>query len=571
MLECDLPVLSSSGPAHPEEHSIAAHLPPEPAEHDGEISRYIYRRGGEAVMLVIRLMNGAEKRYYRDLTRGGQRWLSDPQFCFNLPFYNGDALIDEALKGEPVFYVETEAEADALIERGILAITFGSPSAFPRYQGHALKGREVIALGSNSDVGFQHAATIHGEYGEVASWINSCIVESPLGQTEPGYGVLDWIRDIGSAPDLNERFLQEYWLGQAPPKLKENSNPADMNTSALDCRFLVKRPYRGMAKPQQRWVVDGVLPATGTAILFGEGGVGKSFVASEIAFAIQNGRDFGGRKTLKGEVIYFAVEDGDGLMRRTLEALDRDPALEPYGIISRELDLSARSSDTDLLIEDLEKQFSDRPIRLIVIDTLQMALGDADESSANAATAIMRHCNRISERLGCLVLVVHHTGKDASRGHRGSSAFHGAATTMLKMDRSEASASVTIEKQKHGRRGLRLNLHLEAGDDDRTCRVVIDGEWAAGKSRVKNTGNSVLETELLGILKHNLVTTGSRTMSRTLLRDHAISLSCLSDKGEEAVKSQVNRAISVLCDRGTLSATRSSVTLIEGALHISEN
>ncbi len=151
-------------------------------------------------MLVIRLINGAEKRYYRDLTRGRQRWLSDPPVCFNPPFYNGDALMDEALKGEPVFYVETEAEADALIERGILAITFGSSPAFPRYQGHALKGRDVIALGSNSEVGFQHAATIHGEYGEVASWINSCIVESPLGPTEPGYGVLDWIRDMGTVP-----------------------------------------------------------------------------------------------------------------------------------------------------------------------------------------------------------------------------------------------------------------------------------------------------------------------------------------------------------------------------------
>ena len=61
-----------------------------------------------------------------------------------------------------------------------------------------------------------------------------------------------------------------------------------------------------------------------TAILFGEGGVGKSFIASEIAFAIQNGTDFGGRKTAQGDAVYFAVEDGDGLLRRTLESLDRD-------------------------------------------------------------------------------------------------------------------------------------------------------------------------------------------------------------------------------------------------------
>jgi hypothetical protein len=562
MLEFDRTVLSSQGATLPEGYPVVAQLPPEPEKHTNEISRHTYRRGGEPVMIVVRLVGGADKRYYRDLKQFGGRWLSDPPSGFVPPLYNTDALSDGAFLDEPVFYVETELEADALMKRGVLAITFGSPSAYPRFKEYGLKGRTVIALGSHSEAGNKHACDLHSEYGDLAGWIVSCTIQSPFGQTKPGYRVLDWISDMGSTPYLRDQLLRTCWPNHSVPERRDMDNPVELAPMAPEYRFRVTRPHRGMPKPKQSWVVDGILPATGTAILFGEGGVGKSFIASEIAFAIQNGTDFGGRKTAQGDAVYFAVEDGDGLLRRTLEALDRDTALQSYGILSRELDLSRTSKDTDLLIDDLTEQYSGRQIRLLVVDTLQMALGSAEESSSTDATAIMRNCNRISERLGCLVLVVHHTGKDASRGHRGSSAFHGAATTMLKMEGDETLATVTIEKQKHGPRGLQLGLHLEFNADDRTCRAIIDAEWSLGSAQDKNNAKSVVETALLSILDQHFTATRCLTMPRSEIREHIKTLSCFSGKGEEAVKSQVNRAIDSLRERGEITATRTDLTLV---------
>lgn len=545
--------------------STPAQLPPEPARHPEELSRHIYCRGGEPVMLVLRLSHDEEQRYYRDLRKGGDRWLSKKPDCFDPPHYNHDALVDEARRDEPIFYVETEIQADALIEHGILATTFGSPGAFPSYETWVLKGRDVIALGSNSEIGSQQAFNIVCQYGHITGFIASHTISSPVSKMTPaGYTILDWLRDIGPVPDLKNYFISIHY-GNAPNVPKDVESQAVSILPAPKYQFLVQKPHRGMAKPKQRWILDGVLPATGTAMLYGEGGVGKSFVASEIAFAVQNGRDFGGSATTQGEVIYFAVEDGDGLMRRTLESMERDPDLMPYGLVSRELDLSGRSRDPDLLIDDLLEQFSGGQIRLIIIDTLQMALGNAEESAATDATAIMRNCNRISERLGCLVLLIHHTGKEASRGHRGSSAFHGAATTMIKMDGNSSAAAVTIEKQKHGPRGLRLDLHLEAGDDGQACHVVVDSDWSLGWSTAKsrNAEKSVLETEILGILEENHANTGSPIMLRSQLRQLVRSLPCLAGKGEEAVKSQLNRTIDALHRRGEISPTRATVTLID--------
>jgi hypothetical protein len=548
----------------PEVHPTSAQVPPVPPKHPEELSRHPYYRNGEPVMLVLRLPQDKEERYYRDFQQGGTQWVRKKPDCFNPPHYNHDALRDETLREEPIFYVETETQADALMERGILATTFGTPGTYPSYAKWVLENRELIVLASNTETCLLQAHHVLCHYGDVTGSIVTSSMRSPDGKdTLEGYSILDWLRDIGPVENIKERLIQACYgtSGTAQPGRKKAQ---DIASPAPQYRFAVQTPYPGMAKPQQLWILDGVLPATGTAILYGEGGVGKSYLASVIAFAIQNGNRFGGRPTMQGEVVYFAVEDGDGMMRRTLETIERDPDLTPYGLISRELDLSGGSKDPDMLIEDLLQQFAGKQIRLIIIDTLQMALGEAEESAATDATAIMRNCNRISERLGCLVMLIHHSGKDASRGHRGSSAFHGAATTMLRMTGSDSSASVVIEKQKHGPRGLNLNLHLEETADDRICKVVLDGDWSSSKQigKSKNAGMTELEAAILSILEQNLEETGSSSITRTHLRDHTHSLPCLKGKGEEAIKSQVNRAVTELQKHGRVLSDRTSVTLL---------
>jgi hypothetical protein len=567
MLEISSRNLQAIRGSSPEALLAPAQTPEEPPQHPEEVSRHTYYRDGQAVMLVLRLKHDEEERYYRDLRKGGDQWLRKKPDYFNPPHYNHDALMDEELKAETIFFVETETQADALMRHGILATTFGSPGAYQSYETIVLRNRNLIALGSNTELGSLQAFNINLAYGDVTRSVSSLSISSPISRTtEIGYTILDWLRDIGPVDDVKERLLQFCYSGW-PVTLETPSSsdkqPIELIPPAPSYRFNVQTPHLGMAKPQMRWILDGILPATGTAILYGEGGVGKSFLASAIAFAIQNGKDFGGRTTMQGEVIYFAVEDGDGMMRRTLEAIERDPTLRPYGLIARELDLSSTSTDPDMLIEDLHQQFEGRQIRLIIIDTLQMALGRAEESAATDATAIMRNCNRISDRLGCLVLLIHHCGKEASRGHRGSSAFQGAATTMLKMTGSDSSASVVIEKQKHGPRGIGLNLHLEGSDDDRICTVILDGEWASSKQngKLKNTGISELEAAILSILEQHVDDTGKQKMSRADLRHHTDSLPCLLGKGEQAIKSQVNRAITELQKRGSITSDRTSITL----------
>lgn len=58
---------------------------------------------------------------------------------------------------------------------------------------------------------------------------------------------------------------------------------------------------------------------------------------------------------------------------------------------------------------------------LIIIDTLARCLGEAEENLAKDMGAFIAGCYKLKGETNTSILIVHHTGKDESRGARGSS------------------------------------------------------------------------------------------------------------------------------------------------------
>src|SRR5947209_2819298 len=56
------------------------------------------------------------------------------------------------------------------------------------------------------------------------------------------------------------------------------------------------------------WLIEGLLPASSLAVLAGGSGVGKSFIALDIACSIASGIDWHGRSVMQGDVVYVAGE-----------------------------------------------------------------------------------------------------------------------------------------------------------------------------------------------------------------------------------------------------------------------
>lgn len=227
--------------------------------------------------------------------------------------------------------------------------------------------------------------------------------------------------------------------------------------------------------PPLDWVVKGVFPTTGLAAIYGQSATGKSFLALDVAAAIAGGLPWFGHRTQMAPVIYIALEGEAGYRNRVM-AWEREhghalPATMSF--LLQPFRLNELQDVTDL------SEVAPRGA-VIFIDTLNRAAPTADENSSRDMGAILEGAKTLQAATGGLVVLIHHTGKDANKGARGHSSFFAALDGAVSVERTTSgSRSWSVAKAKDGEDGLnyafRLKRHLLGtdadGDDISSCTV----------------------------------------------------------------------------------------------------
>ncbi len=268
-------------------------------------------------------------------------------------------------------------------------------------------------------------------------------------------------------------------------------------------------PIRWDAMPvasDRRYLVKGLLDASAFSVGYGDAGCGKTFIALDIALHVALGRPWFGRKVRQGLVVYIAAEAGLSIADRlTAFAFHHDieAAGVPFYVVPDAPDLANDDGDVAALV-DLLRELPDPPV-LIIVDTLARCMGGRSEDHAEDMGAFISACDQLRTETGAHVLVVHHTGKDKSRGARGSIALRAAADTEFFIERDEATGIVTttITKQRDMVAGDTFAFKLEVveiGQDEEeevvsSC-AVVPTEGATTKLP-KVTGAAKIALDLL--------------------------------------------------------------------------
>ena len=199
-----------------------------------------------------------------------------------------------------------------------------------------------------------------------------------------------------------------------------------------------------------RWVVKHVIPAESIGMLFGGSGTFKSFIAIDCALHIAHGLPWMGRRTTRGPVLYIAAEGGAGLWNR-IDAWHRDRQLDwndaDMAVIPMAIDLTA---DAWRVVDAAQAQ-GITPA-MVVVDTLSQTYA-GDENSSNEMAAYLREIGlRFRLMWGCSVMLIHHTGHQATERPRGTSAIRANIDYMFGVfrDEKEMIATVNCVKQKDG-------------------------------------------------------------------------------------------------------------------------
>lgn len=199
-----------------------------------------------------------------------------------------------------------------------------------------------------------------------------------------------------------------------------------------------------------RWLVKHVVPADSIGMLFGGSGTFKSFIALDAALHVAHGLPWMGRKTTKGPVVYIAAEGGAGLWSR-IKAWHKQRGLRPSDaqvyVVPAAVDLT---QDAWRVVE--AAQLVGVAPLMVVVDTLSQTYA-GEENSANEMAAYLRELGaRFRQLWACTVLLIHHSGHQATERPRGSSAIRSNIDFLLGAfrDEKEMLATLSCIKQKDG-------------------------------------------------------------------------------------------------------------------------
>jgi KaiC/GvpD/RAD55 family RecA-like ATPase len=190
------------------------------------------------------------------------------------------------------------------------------------------------------------------------------------------------------------------------------------------------------------WLVKGYVERDSMAVIFGEPGHGKSFVAIDVACSVATGAEWHGRTVKQGAVFYIAGEGHNGLARRFAAwSKARGVSLSdaPLYVSNRSASLTDGMSAAQVAeaVQQLADATGATP-SLIVVDTLARNFGAGDENSAaDMGRFVANLDNALRHPWKATVAIVHHSGKDTSKGARGSTALRGAVDAEYEIARDD--------------------------------------------------------------------------------------------------------------------------------------
>ena len=346
-------------------------------------------------------------------------------------------------------------------------------------------------------------ATYPGEEGLRAQW-DSFDRRAGSGRRQVTMAtVIHMAKQATATPDSLRRVAEE--AAQRPPETM-GVTPPD-----YDGRFPLRRAGTVAALPAGKWWIKGLIPQARIGAIFGASGSGKSFFALDLMAHLSLGRPWRGRTVVKARGLYVAAEGGTGVGKR-IKAWCKHNDVDPD-----DLDISILTVAPNIMLrEDIDELV--RVIMLaggfdyIVLDTYAQVTPGANENAAEDMGRALSHCNAISEATGVLVILVHHSGKDAAKGVRGWSGINAALDFALETVRGEDGVYRTarVSKMKDGEDGQTFGFKLEVVplgfDDDLdeiTSCVIVDAEppkgeeKATGGKRRGRVESHVLETMTL--------------------------------------------------------------------------
>lgn len=303
------------------------------------------------------------------------------------------------------------------------------------------------------------------------------------------------------------------------------------------------------------WIVKGFIPRAELVVVYGDSASGKSFLCLDVMAAIARGISWRGLRTKKGRVIYIAAEGGGGFRKRLIAYSIH------HGVELDTIDLGIINAAPNFLQKtdavDVAKAIVGTTGRadVVVVDTFAQVTPGANENSAEDIGKAIAHCKGIHRATGAVVILVHHSGKDSSKGSRGWSGLRAAADAEIEVVRTVAGRYARVSKQKDGDDRGEWGFDLEVvpigvdedGDVVDSCVVVETAVPVMGKAGKGGKKLGPWEQLVYDVVSE--IGLAQNTMDMTEVLDEVVERKAKPEPGKRDTRRQhAKRALMALCE-----------------------
>jgi hypothetical protein len=382
--------------------------------------------------------------------------------------------------GRAVYICEGEKAADALSSLGVVATTShaGAGGWNPDLNQY-FTGSNVVIVPDNDIVGWNYAHKIVESLLGTTKSIR--VLDLPL--TNPKEDAYEWVNKYDGTRTLLAQIAKACPVVESPAQvqtpqrlLESVETPQDQQSTPTKPRVLVES-WDSIKDEPVEWLIESIIPKKAFVALYAPPASYKSFISLDLAEAIATGREWMGyRIPKKGAVLYICGEGHGGMGARVkaCKIQNQSPDGANLYIIRAQLNLRSSPEDFAELVNAINALIAeiDEPLEIIILDTLmRMSGGGFNENSSEDMGAFITQTGKLQEIFHCALLVIHHSGKDVTKGLRGHSSLLGAVDTELEIQRQDSvinssdasvigNAILTVSKQKDGADSIQIGIEV---------------------------------------------------------------------------------------------------------------